>query len=183
MGAKRNIVFDMGNVLMTFDGREFARVFTDSEEDAQTLYEGFFGRGEWALLDSGTIDHATMMRVAEAHTPERLLPNLHECFDHWPEHSRVIEGTNDLALRLHDAGWGVYVLSNANDRIEQQLSQAPAFDVLDGLVVSARDLDPASCVFVDDNLDNCAGARVAGLDAFHFTGDATELEAYLGTLA
>ena len=93
------------------------------------------------------------------------------------------------------------MLSNANDRIEQQLSQAPAFDVLDGLVVSARerlmkpdpaifrvlceryDLDPASCVFVDDNLDNCAGARVAGLDAFHFTGDATELEAYLGTLA
>ena len=201
MGAKRNIVFDMGNVLMTFDGREFARVFTDSEEDARALYEGFFGRGEWALLDSGTIDHATMMRVAEAHTPERLLPNLHECFDHWPEHSRVIEDTNDLALRLHDAGWGVYVLSNANDRIEQQLSQAPAFDVLDGLVVSARerlmkpdpaifrvlceryDLDPASCVFVDDNLDNCAGARVAGLDAFHFTGDATELEAYLGTLA
>lgn len=41
MGAKRNIVFDMGNVLMTFDGREFARVFTDSEEDAQALYEGF----------------------------------------------------------------------------------------------------------------------------------------------
>ena len=198
--AKRNIVFDMGNVLMTFDGREFARIFTDTEEDAQALYQGLFGRGEWALLDSGTIDHATMMRIAEAHTPERLLPNLHECYAHWPEHSRVIKGTNDLALRLHAAGWGVYVLSNANDRIEAQLSQAPAYSVLDGLVVSARerlmkpdpaifqvlcdryDLEPASCVFVDDNLDNCEGARVAGLNAFHFTGDVAALEAFLGTL-
>ena len=32
MTAGRNIVFDMGNVLMTFDGREFARAFTSNEK-------------------------------------------------------------------------------------------------------------------------------------------------------
>ena len=42
----RNIVFDMGNVLMTFDGHEFARAFTTNEADAQALYEGLFGRVE-----------------------------------------------------------------------------------------------------------------------------------------
>ena len=42
----RNVVFDMGNVLMTFDGHEFSRAFTSSEEDAQALYEGVFGRVE-----------------------------------------------------------------------------------------------------------------------------------------
>ena len=73
----RNIIFDMGNVLMTFDGHEFASAFTEDEEDADLLYAALFGRTEWALLDSGTIDHATMLRVAEAHIPERLLP--HSC--------------------------------------------------------------------------------------------------------
>ena len=34
MAPRRNVVFDMGNVLMTFDGHEFSRAFTSSEEDA-----------------------------------------------------------------------------------------------------------------------------------------------------
>ena len=200
MASRRNVVFDMGNVLMTFDGHEFARAFVGCEEDARTLYEGTFGRVEWSLLDSGTIDHQTMLRVALAHTPERLHACVRECLARWPEHSRVIEPTNDLALRLHEAGWGVYVLSNASDRIEEQLSRTPVFGFLDGIVVSGRErlmkpgtaifqllcsrygLGPATCVFVDDNADNCEGARAAGMDAFRYTGDIAELEAFLGGL-
>ncbi|MEQ2637742.1 HAD family hydrolase [Paratractidigestivibacter faecalis] len=200
MATRKNVVFDMGNVLMTFDGHEFSQAFTSSEEDAQALYEGVFGRVEWSLLDSGTIDHQTMLRVALAHTPERLHACVRECLARWPEHSRVIEPTNDLALRLHEAGWGVYVLSNASDRIEEQLSRTPVFGFLDGIVVSGRErlmkpgtaifqllcsrygLDPATCVFVDDNADNCEGARAAGMDAFRYTGDIAELEAFLGGL-
>lgn len=49
MTAAHNIVLDMGNVLMTFDGMYFSRIFTDSEEDAQALYDGLYGRTEWAL--------------------------------------------------------------------------------------------------------------------------------------
>ena len=200
MASRRNVVFDMGNVLMTFDGHEFSQAFTSSEEDAQALYEGVFGRVEWSLLDSGTIDHQTMLRVALAHTPERLHASVRECLSRWPERSRVIEPTNDLARRLHEAGWGVYVLSNASDRIEEQLSRAPVFGFLDGIVVSGRErlmkpgtaifqllcsrygLDPATCVFVDDNADNCEGARAAGMDAFRYTGDIAELEEFLGGL-
>lgn len=196
----RNIVFDMGNVLMTFDGHEFARAFTTNEADAQALYEGLFGRVEWSLLDSGTIDHQAMLRVALAHTPERLHACVRECLARWPEHSRVIEPTNALAHRLHKAGWGVYVLSNASDRIEEQLGRAPVFDFLDGLVVSGKErlmkpgtaifrllcdrygLDPATCVFVDDNPDNCEAARVAGMTAFHYTGDVEALEERLKAL-
>ena len=200
MASRRSVVFDMGNVLMTFDGHEFSRAFTSSEEDARALYEGTFGRMEWSLLDSGTIDHQTMLRVALAHTPERLHASVRECLAHWPEHSRVIEPTNELARPLHEAGWGVYVLSNASDRIEEQLGRAPVFGVLDGIVVSGRErlmkpdpaifqllcsrygLDPATCVFVDDNPDNCEAARAAGMDAFRYTGDIAELEEFLGGL-
>lgn len=199
MAAAHNIVFDMGNVLMTFDGMYFSRAFTDNEEDARALYEGLFGRHEWVLLDAGAIDHDTMLRVAEAHTPERLLPNLHKCFAHWPEHSQVIEGTNDLALRLKSAGWGVYVCSNASTSIHAQLDQAPVSRIADGVVVSAQErimkpdpaiftllcdrygLDPATCVFVDDNLDNCEGARIAGMHPFHFAGDVGALEDFVAS--
>lgn len=196
----RNVIFDMGNVLMTFDGPRFAGLFTDTPEDADLLDGALFGTTTWSLLDSGTISHETMRRYALAHLPERLHPNLNECFDHWPEHSEPIAATNELGIRLKREGYGIYVLSNANARIMDQLGHAPVTPYLDGCVVSAKErimkpdpaifrllclryrLDPAECLFVDDNADNCEGARVAGLRAFHYQDNVAELEASIRLL-
>ena len=197
----RNVIFDMGNVLMTFDGPRFAGLFTDTPEDADLLDGALFGTTMWSLLDSGTISHETMRRYALAHLPERLHPNLNECFDHWPEHSEPIAATNELGIRLKREGYGIYVLSNANARIMDQLGHAPVTPYLDGCVVSAKErimkpdpaifrllclryrLDPAECLFVDDNADNCEGARGAGLRAFHYQDNVAELEASIRLLS
>lgn len=197
----RNVIFDMGNVLMTFDGPRFAGLFTDTPEDADLLDGALFGTTTWSLLDSGTISHETMRRYALAHLPERLHPNLNECFDHWPEHSEPIAATNELGIRLKREGYGIYVLSNANARIMDQLGHAPVTPYLDGCVVSAKErimkpdpaifrllclryrLDPAECLLVDDNADNCEGARVAGLRAFHYQDNVAELEASIRLLS
>ena len=197
----RYVIFDMGNVLMTFNGPYFASCFTDTPEDATLLNAALFGSPLWTLLDSGTIGHETMTRYAEHHLPERLHPNLHECLAHWPERSEAIVDVNELGIRLKEEGFGVYVLSNASTRIIEQLGHAPVIPFVDGVVVSADermmkpdpsiyqllceryDLDPEECLFVDDNEDNCIGARVAGMHAYHFTGDVAELETAVRQLA
>lgn len=194
MGKIKNIVLDMGNVLMTFDGRAFSKAFTDTPEDADLLFYALFGRAEWALLDSGTISEETMLRVARAKLPERLHANLYACMEGWIRFSQPIESVNELALRLHEEGYRLFVLSNASKRIEEQLGNAPVRPVLEGVVVSSKErlmkpdpaiyellcerygLVPSECLFVDDNADNCEGARVADMEAFHFTGDAAALE-------
>ena len=89
------------------------------------------------------------------------------------------------------------MLSNASTRIHEQLDRAPAAAFADGVVVSALErimkpdtaifsllcerygLEPATCIFVDDNLDNCAGAAAAGMRPFHFTGDVSALEDFI----
>jgi FMN phosphatase YigB (HAD superfamily) len=43
---------------------------------------------------------------------------------------------------------------------------------------SRRSFEPTTTVFIDDNVDNVAGARVAGLDALLYT-DAAALRAQL----
>lgn len=197
----RNLVFDMGGVLMTFDGPYFASLFTDTAEDADLLNKALFGGPMWPLLDSGTISHETAARYARAHLPEHLHANLRECIDHWPEHSAPIQPTNELAIRLKNEGYGVYLLSNASTRIMEQLSHMPAMPFLDGYVVSGMErlmkpdpaiyqllckrfeLDPEECLFVDDNADNCEGARVAGMRAFHFTGDVAALAEHIEQLS
>lgn len=189
--AIKNIVFDMGNVLMRFDGPYFAAQFTDSEADAAELNRALFGSPTWSLLDSGTVSYETMLRVARAHLDERLWPNLDACFAGWAAHSTPIDETNALAAELKAEGYGIYLLSNAGTRIHEQLDHMPAWDLMDGAVVSAEErmmkpdpgiyallcerygLDPAECLFVDDNADNCEGARVAGMRAVRYTGDAS----------
>ncbi len=189
--AIKNIVFDMGNVLMRFDGPYFAAQFTDSEADAAELNRALFGSPTWSLLDSGTVSYETMLRVARAHLDERLWPNLDACFAGWAAHSTPIDETNALAAELKAEGYGIYPLSNAGTRIHEQLDHMPAWDLMDGAVVSAEErmmkpdpgiyallcerygLDPAECLFVDDNADNCEGARVAGMRAVRYTGDAS----------
>lgn len=47
------------------------------------------------------------------------------------------------------------------------------------LLCDRYELDPATCVFVDDNLDNCEGARIAGMHPFHFSGDVSALEDFI----
>lgn len=189
-----NVIFDMGNVLMTFDGFAFSRMFTDDEADARMLHESLFARTEWALLDAGVIDHDTMLRVAEWHLPKRLHENLRFCFDHWPERSQPISAVCELAARLKQDGYGLYLLSNASTRIDLQLAGCPAYPLMDGRVVSGfehlmkpdpaifrllckrYELDPASCLMVDDSPDNCRGARLAGMHSHRFTGDVDALE-------
>ena len=197
----RNIVFDMGNVLMRFDGPYFSAQFTDCQADATALNRALFGSTTWALLDSGTVSYDTMLRVARAHLDERLWPNLDACFAGWAAHSTPIEETNALAAQLKREGYGIYLLSNAGTRIHDQLDHMPAWEVMDGAVVSGQErlmkpdpaiyqllcerygLNAAECLFVDDNADNCAGARLAGMEAVQYTGDASVIRAALGAAA
>lgn len=189
----KNVVFDMGNVLMLFDGPYFSAQFTESEADAAALQRALFGSPTWNLLDSGTISYDTMLRVARAHLDERLWPNLDACFAGWAAYSTPIEETNALAAELKREGYGIYLLSNAGTRIHDQLSHMPAWELMDGAVVSGEERlmkpDPAiyqllcerygllaeECLFVDDNADNCEGARVAGMRAVRYAGDAAAI--------
>lgn len=135
----KNIAFDMGNVLMTFNGPYFATRFSDNDQDAALLQAAYFGRGEWALLDSGTIGYPTMLRIAEAHLPERLWPNLHDMAAHWARYSEPIPEVNNLARRLYEQGYNLYLLSNAGTRIDEQLDHCPAHPLMKGRVVSAEE--------------------------------------------
>ena len=51
----KNIVFDFGNVIGTFNGREIIRSFVTDETDVDYLCDLIYAH--WAELDSGAIDY------------------------------------------------------------------------------------------------------------------------------
>ena len=97
------------------------------------------------------------------------------------------------------AGIDIYLLSNASTTIDRQIGRCPVNDLFAGRVVSSFEHmmkpDPAiyrllceryglhagSCLFIDDNADNCTGAEVAGMQSYRFDGDLGALEPTLAS--
>lgn len=192
----KNLVFDMGGVLMEFDGKLFARHFTSDEADAEALNAAIFDNDKWPLLDAGVVSEDTILTLALRKLPERLHDTARELFATWHLYQPVKQDTNDLVVRLHEAGYGCYLLSNAGIRWWHQKDRIPSFPVMDGWMVSAWErlmkpdpaiytlfcdrfgIKPEECLFVDDNRDNVLGAEEAGMQGHVFEG-ADELEGYL----
>jgi putative hydrolase of the HAD superfamily len=197
MGAFRNVVFDMGGVLLRWDPQAIAAHFARDENDARLLADAVFGDPSWTWLDAGVVEEETVVWLAQRKLPERLRPVAEEMVYHWYDGRGFIEETKDLACRLADSGTPVFLLTNAGPAFPRYCERIPAWPHFSGVLVSYRErllkpdariyrlllerfgLSGPETLFVDDLEQNVEGAVRAGMRGFHFTGDAAELEAYL----
>lgn len=197
LSGVRNFVFDMGGVLMDFDTGLFSHLFVEDDADASLVEQALYKSPTWPLLDAGVVSEETVERLARERVPERLWGPMHRGFLEWEQHQPVRQEMNDVVVALHQAGYGCYLLSNAGTRWWRQKDRIPSMAVMDGFVVSAFErmmkpdpliyttlcqryqLDPATCLFVDDNADNCRGAEWAGMRSYHHDGDAARFAATL----
>ena len=184
-----NIVFDMGGVLLDWNPFSYASQVSDSQEDADLIFEALFMNHAWSLGDSGTLSDQWVLESALSKLPERLHRACEVAWRTYPEMQAVISETNELGRQLHEAGFGVYILSNVSNRFRAELEpRIPLSSCTDGILISAEellmkpdpriftrfcqrfDVDADDCLFVDDLELNCQGARAAGWHAFQFNG-------------
>ena len=197
MAEIRNVVFDMGGVLMDFNPTQIARHFAQSDEDAALLAKAVFLDPSWVWLDAGVVEEATVVWLAQRKLPERLHATVEEMVYGWYEGRSFHKAANDLAIRLAESGRSIYLLTNAGPAFPRYRDRIPAYPYFSGVLVSFEErllkpdariyqtlldrygLEAKESVFVDDLEQNVEGAVRAGMRGFHFTGDAAELEAYL----
>lgn len=189
----RNVVFDMGGVLLKWEPLAYARRACDNDEDARLLAQAVFGSQEWAWQDAGAVDEDTVAFAAKLSLPERLHDAAERLVYHWHDARDFIPQTGDLIRELKEAGFGIYLLSNAGESFATYRDQLPAIECFDGVVVSCYEhvvkpdariyrilcdrygLDPASCLFVDDTRKNVEAARRLGMEGWLFDGDVEAL--------
>lgn len=51
----KNIVFDMGNVLVAYDGRKVCKHYIKDKKDRKRVFTAIFQSPEWVYLDMGMI--------------------------------------------------------------------------------------------------------------------------------
>lgn len=193
----KNIIFDYGNVLGTFDSEYILRQFCDSEEDFPVLYEAVYEN--WQALDEGSADYEESIRTALARLPERLYPQAEAFFKYWYLHCPPIKDTWELARELKRRGVSVYLLSNASAYFaDHAMEICDVLSEFDGILFSGPakcakpgaeiykllferfDLSPEKCFFIDDNTDNINGAKLLGMDGIVFTGDVGAVKKAIG---
>lgn len=191
--ACRNIIFDMGNVLMYFDPQRFIQRLDVTHEDAQCLMREIFRSLEWCHLDRGSLIEQEAAERICARVPEHLRPQVWQLVCRWDEPILPMEGMEALLVELKSAGCGLYLLSNATSRQHTYWPRIPGSELFDGTFISADHhlvkpqpeayqamlrqfgLNAQDCVFIDDSPSNVEGALYCGLPAIVFRGDVTLL--------
>lgn len=180
-----NIVFDVGNVLLSFQPKQvLEELFPGDSALEQTIYERVFRSPYWVMLDHGTISVQDAVRAMAAHRPELEAPIAY-LMDNWIDLKETIpEGIEALQM-AKEKGKKLYVLSNYHDAgFEHVYRKYPFFRLFDGLVVSSRvkllkpdpaiyrtliekfRLDPSRTLFIDDTPQNVEAALMEGWQGF-----------------
>ncbi len=190
----KNIVFDMGNVLLRFDPDMFLdRVGISGQEDRILLKRVVYQSLEWARMDRGSLTDEEATAMMCRHLPERLHEAVNLLVAHWDRPIVEIPGAFTLVEELSSLGYKIYLLSNASYRQHDYWPRVPASRFFDGTLISADvklvkpqpeiyrlffenfGLKAEECFFIDDAINNIEGAFFVGMPGAVFHGDVKEI--------
>lgn len=183
----KNMVFDMGNVLIDYDPKRLVSSHVSDEKDAALIRSAIFLTPEWQKCDAGLMSDDELRYAILCRLPQRLHAMANKIFDIWHTHYLPIPAANALVSELKEKGYALYLLSNASMRWFDYQYDYEVFSYFDGFLISANEkllkpdpriylrlcemfrLEPAECFFVDDQQKNVDGAKAAGFDGFALT--------------
>jgi len=185
----KNVVLDMGNVLLDFNPEFVMNMFCSSPEEKEIIDKELFNGPEWKMGDRGDIKDKDRFDLVKVRVPEKYHEALKNCADRWDVCMTPLDGAREFCESVKESGFGIYVLSNASDLFYVYFPKFLPLDFFDGVFVSSDylmlkpdveiyktflekyGLKGDECLFIDDREDNIEGAKKAGLNTFRFEGD------------
>lgn len=194
----KNIVLDMGNVLIDFKPEKaLEKIFSDEEERKKVGKELFEGP-EWIQGDLGQLTNEERFIGVSERLPECMHERLKELINDWQYYSLSAHpGAKEFIDEMKASGRRVFVLSNACDMFHKYFPRYYDTNLFEGIMVSSdvkcikpdveiykmlmesNVLIADECLFVDDRSENVMGALMAGMQAVTFDGDFLKVKRYL----
>jgi len=198
----KNLVFDLGNVLISFKPAEFFDKKDYPESVKAKILSDIFGSKEWLLLDNGDINtNQAIDSIASKSTLKK--EEIAHIFNLRTELIFPLDQNVRLLPELKKQGYKLYFLSNfPMDLFEEVKTGYYFFKYFDGGVISAEaksskpdlkiykillekyNLVPNQCLFIDDLEVNVSAAETAGMNGlvtFGALGISKEIENALAT--
>jgi epoxide hydrolase-like predicted phosphatase len=180
----RNIVFDLGNVLISFIPSEYLKKKNYPSNIRNTILNDIFRSEEWKKLDNGEITIAEAIDSI-SHKSALKREEIALAFNLRIDIMFPLDDNVRLLPELKKQGFRVYYLSNFHiDTFEVVKSDYYFFRYFDGGVISADiklskpdvriyryllskySLNPEDCLYIDDIEENILAAESAGMQSF-----------------
>ena len=182
----KNIVFDIGKVLVRFDWEDYLASFGFPKKEYQTIADVMFLSPNWALVDEGRLSYQEIEAIFLSSAPEyakdikRVFASFGDCISQFPYAKSWIR-------ELKKEGLSLYYLSNYGDFTREYTKAELDFcELMDGGLMSCQvqllkpnpafykclfqkyNLKPEECIFIDDNTDNIRTAESLGMHTILF---------------
>jgi putative hydrolase of the HAD superfamily len=176
-----NYIFDIGNVLVTYNPRTYLEEFFTDDMAIEEVLSNVFFSDEWLIMDEGKLPRKDGTKIFCERLPqykkeiESIMDGINETF-------LPIESTINHLPKLKSTGHGLYYLSNISFEARDHLiAKYDFFDLFDGGIFSCDEhiikpnpeiyrlllrrykLKPSDCIFFDDMEKNIVAAENEGI--------------------
>ncbi len=164
----KNIIFDLGNVLLNFKPEKFLLRYTKDEKYIKSFISKVIRDKVWFKLDRGTISLENAKKKFMEKYPEDT-NFLKTFFTEWMEMLTPIEENVEILYELKSNHYKIYILSNFILEAYEYIKPKYEFiSIFDGKIISGKEklikpepeiyqkliekyeLVPEDCVFIDD---------------------------------
>ncbi|MFX1281184.1 MAG: HAD family hydrolase [Promethearchaeota archaeon] len=182
----KNIIFDLGNVLLSFKPELFLANYTKDKIQIDTFIRNIIKSDIWADLDRGSFSLKYAEKKFIQMYPEEI-ELLHIFFTYWKEMLTPIQDNVELLSKLKYKGYKLYVLSNfIQEAYEFVKEKYNFFSFFDGLVLSCEiklikpeieifhyllreyNLIPEDSIFIDDIEQFIEQAKRLNIKTIHY---------------
>ena len=182
----KNIIFDLGNVLIRFKPEEFVNK-NIKKEYREKFFNAVFKGQEWADLDRGVLEYSDAVKIFSEKIPE-CSSEIKNFFDNYILDVLEPIGKNIEIMKSLKGKYKLFVLSNFHyPAFDYIFKNWEFFKYFDGKVVSGHckllkpekkiyellcltySLKPNECVFIDDTKANIEAAEEFGINGIHLT--------------
>lgn len=185
----RNIIFDLGNVLITFRPELFLLKYTDNPDMIKFFINKITHSSTWLEMDKGmrSVSSARIFFTEKYKTKKQIIDLF---FDSWMDIFTPIQENVQILEELSKKGYDCYYLSNfIAEAFEFVSNKFEFFSFFCGGIISSLvkiikpdpkiyttlltkyQLDPLKCVFIDDILGFLRPARKTGFKTIQYTSN------------
>ncbi|MBU3072814.1 HAD family hydrolase [Clostridium estertheticum] len=182
----KNIVFDLGNVLLDFNPIIYLKTLISDKAKIQEVYAEIFTSKEWVMLDRGIITQEEAVNEI-CHRSIENSELIKMVMHNWYQLLTPIEDTVEVLKELKHNGYKLYFLSNFHLLAYEDVNKRyKFFEYFDGGILSYKEqlikpdkeiynklikrykIKAEESIFIDDTIENIEGARKLSFEAILF---------------